>query len=434
LRTNQQVQSDVSPTPPRNSLFRQEAVDYLITNQYGTIVLTRSLQHQFWIGVFLFLITGIIAFFIFFETTRKAKCQGYLVPTEGVTRIFSSQAGVVTKKLVREGQYVKTGEALFYLSSEHSSTSLKAPQETVSKLLLQRRDSFGAELAQLATQSRQRVAAIGERSTRLRAEIDRIGTQINLQQNRISLAEQAQKRYTELQTRNYISAAQLQEKEGELLDQRQRLADLMRVQSASQRDLANAEADMRDVRFQVERDRAALERNISMTEQDLTENEARREIIIRAPQNGMITAITSEVGQTISTSMALSSLIPADSSLEADIYVPSRSVGFINPGMTVHLRYQAYPYQKFGQYVAHVSEIANTALRVDDPSLVGAGFASPIEPLYRIRLRLDNQAVTAYGKVMPLKSGMLVDASIILEHRYLYEWILDPLFSISGRL
>ena len=35
---------------------------------------------------------------------------------------------------------------------------------------------------------------------------------------------------------------------------------------------------------------------------------------------------------------------------------------------------------------------------------------------------------------MPLRSGMLVDASVMLERRKLYEWVLEPLFSISGRL
>jgi membrane fusion protein len=56
------------------------------------------------------------------------------------------------------------------------------------------------------------------------------------------------------------------------------------------------------------------------------------------------------------------------------------------------------------------------------------------EPIYRIRLKLEQQNVLAYGKALPLKSGMLVDASILLEQRRLYEWVLEPLFSIAGRL
>jgi membrane fusion protein len=55
------------------------------------------------------------------------------------------------------------------------------------------------------------------------------------------------------------------------------------------------------------------------------------------------------------------------------------------------------------------------------------------EPLYRIRLKLKQQSVLAYGNRVNLKPGMLLDASIVLEHRRLYEWILEPLFSISGR-
>jgi membrane fusion protein len=48
-------------------------------------------------------------------------------------------------------------------------------------------------------------------------------------------------------------------------------------------------------------------------------------------------------------------------------------------------------------------------------------------------LKLKQQSILAYGESVSLKPGMVLDASIILEHRRLYEWILEPLFSISGR-
>jgi membrane fusion protein len=53
--------------------------------------------------------------------------------------------------------------------------------------------------------------------------------------------------------------------------------------------------------------------------------------------------------------------------------------------------------------------------------------------MYRIRLALQSQHIKAYGAVRPLKAGMVLDASIVLEERRLYEWILEPLYSISGR-
>ena len=128
-------------------------------------------------------------------------------------------------------------------------------------------------------------------------------------------------------------------------------------------------------------------------------------------------------------------VLPAGAALEAEIYAPSRAAGFIRPGMQVLLRYEAYPYQKFGQHTATVREVALTALRPDELPMPGAVPGSTTaEPLYRIRVTLDQQSVQAYGKQMPLKSGMLVDASVVLEHRKLYEWVLEPLFSISGRI
>ncbi|MCL6482665.1 MAG: HlyD family efflux transporter periplasmic adaptor subunit, partial [Janthinobacterium lividum] len=200
------------------------------------------------------------------------------------------------------------------------------------------------------------------------------------------------------------------------------------------RDLATTEADVRDLQVQAQRDTEGLQRNVSAIEQDLTENEARREILVRAAQDGMVTAITTELGQTVAANSVLASVLPQGAQLEAEIYAPSRSVGFIMPGMTVLLRYQAYPYQKFGQYPALVREVASTSLRPEELSMPSAVSGTSGEPLYRIRLTLQRQSVQAYGETLPLKSGMLVDASVLLERRRLYEWVLEPLFGISGRL
>lgn len=426
--------SAVNQAPTVQPLFRRQAVEHVSTRQYGTVVLARPVSHSVLTALFVCIALSIVVFFIYFGTTRKAQCQGVLLPTAGVIRILPSQSGVITEKRVKEGQIVRAGDVLFVLSSERSSGSADATKKTVSTLLQSRRDSFDVELKQSGLQSRQRLAAAQRRAQDLATEIQRIGDQIRLQQDRVALAEQAHKRYNDLLATNFISPAQLQDKQAELLDQRQRLADLQRLKSSGQRDLATTEADARDLQVQAQRDIGALQRNVSALEQDLTESEARREVLVRAPKDGMVTAITTEVGQTVAANLVLASVLPAGAELEAEIYAPSRSAGFVKPGMTVLLRYQAYPYQKFGQYSATVREVANTSLRPEELALPGAAAATASEPLYRIRLKLDRQSVLAYGKAMPLKSGMLIDASVLLEHRRLYEWVLEPLFSISGRM
>jgi membrane fusion protein len=96
------------------------------------------------------------------------------------------------------------------------------------------------------------------------------------------------------------------------------------------------------------------------------------------------------------------------------------------------LRYQAFAYQKFGQSHGVVSEVSRTALRPAD--LEVAGLVADAEPLYRVRVRLDRQTVMAYGAAQPLRAGDLLDASVVIDRRRLWEWVLEPLYTVTGRL
>jgi membrane fusion protein len=58
--------------------------------------------------------------------------------------------------------------------------------------------------------------------------------------------------------------------------------------------------------------------------------------------------------------------------------------------------------------------------------------AAASEPLYRVIVTLDRQAITAYGQLEALKPGMLLDADVLGERRTLIEWVLEPLYSLQG--
>lgn len=424
--------SDARPSSGR-PLFLEQALEHANVRQYGTVVLAGVRCHRILTAFYLAMAVALIAFFILFSTTRKAHCMGILLPAAGVLRIVPPQAGLVVHQYVHEGKAVQAGEVLFVLSSESSSTALKSTQAAISGFVMHRRDSLSNDLWQAKKQGAERIAAAKKRMEEISADAGRIADQIALQRRRLALSEQSYDRFSLLQSTNYLSAAQLQDKQVEVLEQRQRLAELERVAAANSQALFSAEAEMRDLTSQLDREIGAIERNGAAIEQELAESEARRAVFIRAPKDGVVTAITTEPGQTVPGNVALASLLPAGVHLEAEIYAPSRSIGFIQPGMEVLLRYQAYPYQKFGQYKARVREVSSTSLPANQ--LIPHGDSSPAtEPLYRIRLTLDKQSVTAYGRPMPLKSGMLVDASVLLEKRRLYEWVLEPLASLSGRL
>ena len=358
-----------------------------------------------------------------------------LLPTHGLIRV-SAQTGIITERRVGEGQQVQAGHVLFVLNSGRASATRGDTELTISALLQSRRDSLSTDQAQQRIQSTQRVVAAQRRAAELAVGTQRIDEQIALQQRRAALAEDALKRYTDLHASSFVSSALVQDRQAELLDQRQRVVELQRSKAANARDIAAVQSDVRDQQVQAKRDQQAASRNIASLDQDLIDNETRREIHVRAPQDGTVTAIAADLGHSVAGNQTLASILPADSELEAELYAPSRSVGFVKSGMAVLLRYQSFPYQKFGQFHGVVREVSSTTLRPEEMVLAGATLPGGVaaEPLYRVRVRLEKQTVKAYGIEQALKSGMALEASVLLEKRRLYEWVLDPVYSISGRL
>src|SRR6185369_15473023 len=328
----------------------EAAIAQATERRFGAIVLTRPVIHMALTLLFAVVALLILVFLACFSATRKAHVAGVLLPDQGLIRIQSSQSGVITAVRVREGQSVRTGDVLFVLTSERASATQGEAERIVTELLKARRDSIAAERTQQHQQARQRLAAQRLRAGDLAAESDRIEQQIALQRRRVDLASQSLKRHVELQAASFVSMAAVQDRQADLIDQQQRLADLQRVKAANAREFANAMADLRDQQFQARRDQEATSRAIATTEQDLAENEARREVFVRAPQDGSVTGISVSTGSAASAGQGLATVVPAGSSLEAELYAPSRAAGFIKAGMPVLLRYQAYPHQKFGQF------------------------------------------------------------------------------------
>ncbi len=416
---------------PRRSLFRQEATAQVGHRTHGTVLLARPLSYTLLTIVFVAMAAAIVGFLCVGRYTRRVDVQGVLMPARGLIKVISTQPGLVAESHVAEGQSVRAGDVLFVLNSERQTAGQGNADQVISTLLKARRESLLRDEAQTRLQDSQRLDAARHRAQDIAADILRLDGEAALQARRIEIARANVERYTDLAASHFVSPVQVQDKQGDLLEQQQRLAELQRTHAATTRDLATAQAEVRDLAVQATRDEQAGERNVSATEQDLTENEARRQILVRAPGAGVVTAITVEPGQSVTGNQALASVLPAGSELEAQLYAPTRAVGFLRTGMVVQLRFNAYSFQKFGQAPGHIREISRVAVPADELGTVGA---ASNEPVYRVRVALDRQSIPAYGVEQPLRAGATLEGSIPLDTRRLYEWMLEPLYTITGHL
>ena len=92
--------------------------------------------------------------------------------------------------------------------------------------------------------------------------------------------------------------------------------------------------------------------------------------------------------------------------------------------------YQAYPHQKFGTGQGVVASVSRTVLAPSEVAIPGLQVQ---EPVFRVRVKLSRDTITAYGQDLRLQPGMLLSADVIIDRRTLFEWLLDPLYAVGRR-
>jgi len=415
------------------SLFRHEVLENRQRDWLGSIQLTRPVSLQLLTVVALAIAAAVVAWLILGEYTRKARVTGFLAPDKGVIRLVAPRAATVLESHVAEGRTVRQGEVLYVLSVEQST--LAGDTDAVLRSLDARERSLQQASLEQRELERERLGATDRQLDAMRAELAQMDAEARLQQQRLVLAEQAEQRLESLRGENFISAAQVQTKTEEVLGLRAQIQSIQRQRAAHLREIEQLQARRREIPLQVRVQRGEIERSIAELAQESAENEARRRIVVRAPQDGLVTGVLAQPGQAVTPSTALATLLPADAQLQAHLYAPSSAVGFVRADQGVLLRYQAFPYQKFGLQSGRVVQVSRSPLPAAElAALAQVPGGGGGEALYRITVALDRQSVPAYGQAQALVPGMQLEADVLLDRRRLIEWIFEPVLGLAGRV
>jgi membrane fusion protein len=435
--THYPVAERSTQSEPTQPLFRSEVMVEYQSQWLGTVLLEPKITH--WMFACLaFLVAGAVLGLMFFTSyTRKERINGWLVPQQGMMRVFAPQAGVIKQVHVKEGREVKKGTPLLVISTEMQSEAIGGTRQEIVNRLTKRRNSMAEEkivqsriFAQQTKDLVQRIAALENEQKFLTNEID-------LQQTQLQLNQQIEERMRSLRARDIVTEPRREAAERERIEQAARLQALERTQASLEREALQMKASLLEIPLRRLAQFAEIDRNVAALEQDLAEAEARRETVIVAPQDGTVTGLQVETGGTAQPSVPLMSIVPSGAILQAQLFSPSRAIGFLHEGQRVLLRYEAFPYQKFGFHEGVVISVSRSAIGPAEMTQQLAGLTTlygATEPVYRVTVDLKQQAVVAYGDPIQLQPGMKLEADVLLESRRLVEWMLEPLFSISGKL
>ncbi|HGG8189879.1 TPA: HlyD family secretion protein [Neisseria meningitidis] len=417
-------------------LFRKEVFVAQQNKWTGQVILTRPFSFLFLTFCAFLIALCIIIFLIFGSYTNKTTVEGQLLPTMGVVRVYSSDIGTITHKFVEDGNFVKAGEPLFKLSTSRFGEKGNVQAKLAAEANLKKTLAL-QELERLKRIHQNEQKNVHNNIHRLNNQLENIKQQITGQNRQIRLAEKTLNKNKFLASQGAVSQQDKMTAESHLLEQRSRLENLKREQNNAIRELDEQKITLSSLPERHKTELSQLNRAITEMNQEILDFDLKSEQTIRASKSGYISTINVDIGQQVEPSKLLLGIVPEQTELVANLYIPSKAVGFIKPKDKVVLRYQAYPYQKFGHATGEIISVARTALGKQELSGLGIIFTNPTllnEPAYLVKVKLEKQTIKAYGENKPLQIGMILEADILHERKKLYEWVLDPLYSISGKI
>jgi membrane fusion protein len=411
-------------------LFRQEAIDAQREKLLGEVSLARPVPLWIFTALALAFAVALVAFSVWGEYARRERVDGFLALDAGAARILAPEPGIVAELLAREGEEVEAGQPLIRLSFERGTASGVTSSELVQREIAERRLVLERELQQTRLLGQQQADALRRKIADLERELAQFDVEIRAQQSRLASSRNEFQRAEELFKEKFYSESKLIEFRNNVLDQQVKVEGLRRERAGVERELSAARAEEPSIALKTESAIEQIRRQLSELQQGSVEEEAKRENVIRAPVAGIFTNIAAARGETVAESAPLAVIVPKGGGLHAQLLVPTRAIGFVQPGQEVVLRYDAFPFQRFGQYRGTVERVSRTVWSPGEK--VGSMVVK--EPVYRVDVKLDSQVVATADQKLPLRSGMAVNADILQEKRKVWEWVFEPVLSLKQRL
>ena len=345
--------------------------------------------------------------------------RGWIVAEQGIVRLTHDSPARVVSVERRSGENVRQGDVIAYLSAdgvlEDGNSEVGIILDVLHDELAEVDSREAAAQEQLAADN----AALAQQVSSLDKEMYALELQERELLGRLDRSGTTLSRFESAFRKGAVAEIELLRTQDEHAALRQAGARLRQEQDRLRRDREELTARQQNLANGLALRRSELASLRNELRQRITRNESARLQAVESPIDGTIATLDLVAGSTVRSQQLLATIVPSDSVLVADVYVPSRAVGLIAPGQGVRLRFDAFPPEQFGISNGRVESVAEyVLLPIDIPATFGLREAS-----YKVRIELERDHVTDAHNSYGLKPGMLLMAEIVLENRRLIDWL-----------
>ena len=414
---------------------------------------------------FLVFLAVLLAWAAFGRLDIVAVAEGKLVPQSYLKIVQPAEGGVIKEILVREGERVAEGQVLMRMDPTFSDADGKSVLAEVQhhRLALRRIDAelSSAPLAQEpddpphlyaqfdAQMQARREALAGalahERSVLEKARQELAAAKAVRDKLRQVLPHyrRQDQAFGDLAREGYVGRVVAGDKQRERIEKEQDLKTQEHVIRSAQATIAQAERRIEQIeaeqRQKLQTERVEVLTLLEKADQALAKQRHRHALLeLKAPRAGIVKDLATHTAGTVtSPGTVLTTLVPLEEGLRAEVWVTNEDVGFVRPRQPVKLKVSAFQFQKYGMIDGTVEQVSADASAAQARGTGTDASGRTSAPLaYKTLVAIGGDALVADGVSHPLVPGMQVAAEIHLGTRTVLEYLLSPVakaFHEAGR-
>jgi HlyD family secretion protein len=391
-----------------------------------------------------------LAWAAFAEIDEVVKAQGRLVTPSANIVVQPLETSIIRSIDVRVGQVVKKGARLATLDATDANadqaqlqlkfasldTQVKRLEAELAGRANAANDSAGsADTVLQDSLAQERRANFAAQSARLEQAIARARARLDTNLRDQDVLGERTRSLREVETMQETLVAQKFGAKLSLLDARNRRMEVERDFGLSKsqapelrRELAGLEAEKRAFvngwRQKIMEDMLTMSRERDGLAEQLKKSALRHSmVVLTAPVDAMVQDIAKlSQGSVAQGGERMFTLVPVGSALDAEVQIDSLDIGQVKPGDKVHIKLDAFPFQKHGTLDATVRTLSEDAFRRETPSPTAGTDAYYVSRIDFGKGVLKNMAPQA--RLLP---GMTLTAEIVVGKRTVLSYLLWPL-------
>ncbi len=341
-------------------------------SEYNAVQKVFHKRHYKYFNRFLKVFTVLAIIVLFLPWTQNISGKGFITtlkPDQRPQTIQSPIPGRIEKWYVQEGDFVKKGDTILFISEvkneyfdpnlvERTGQQIKAKSMAVTSY----QEKVKALETQVEALMNERVLKLKQAQNKLmqsKLKVQSDSIDFEAAKTNIGIAERQYNRILQLEKEGLKSLTDVEEKRLKLQETQAKIISQENKLLASKNDVINAQIELnriqaeyadkiaksRSDKFTAKSNQFDSEAQVTKLENEYTNYEIRNDMYyIKAPQNGFINkALYSGVGETFKEGDQLVSIMPSDYELAVETFVSPIDLPLIHIGEKVRIQFDGWP-------------------------------------------------------------------------------------------